>query len=384
MTRSTSESPGSRSAPRQTAQAVLEIRDLKISFRTYLGEVKAVDGLNLSVSRGEIIGLVGESGCGKSVTALAIAGLLPRNADVLSGEILIDGKDLRKMSKADLRRTRLEDLAMVFQDPMTYLNPVLTVGSQITEIMLENPALNDSASITARLDEISKIEAERGKTEELGLERQILMSAGGGKLGKRDAKRLARLRTLAVLRMVRLPYPERIFKMFPHELSGGMRQRAMIAMALVRKPKLILADEITTALDVTVQAQVLALLNQLKDEIDSSIVLITHDLGVVAKVCNRVAVMYAGNIVEVAEVKALFRKPLHPYTVGLLAAIPRADVAKSELTSIPGSVPDLIAPPSGCRYHPRCPHAFAKCSDVKPILTEVEPNHWVACFLFDK
>jgi peptide/nickel transport system ATP-binding protein len=363
---------------------VLELRDLRISFRTYLGEVKAVDGIDLSVSKGEIVGLVGESGCGKSVTALAIAGLLPRNAEILSGEILIDGKDLRKMTKTDLRRVRLEDLAMVFQDPMTYLNPVLTVGSQITEIIREGLAQKNADPIAARLEEIGEIERSRALSEELRQERAILRKAKGGKLARGDAKKLAKLRAIAVLRMVRLPYPERIFKMYPHELSGGMRQRAMIAMALVRKPKLILADEITTALDVTVQAQVLALLNQLKDEIDSSIILITHDLGVVAKVCNRVAVMYAGNIVELADVKALFKKPLHPYTIGLLAAIPRADVAKSQLTSIPGSVPDLISPPSGCRYHTRCPYAFQKCSDVKPVLTEIEPGHWVACFLFDK
>ncbi len=331
----------------------------------------------------KILGLVGESGCGKSVTALAIAGLLPRNAEVLSGEILLDGKDLRKMGKGDLRDVRLQDLAMVFQDPMTYLNPVLTIGSQITEIMLENPDLRNLAISGARLGEISEIERTRGLSDDLRAEKAILQASEGKRLSKKDAKRLASVRTIAVLRTVRLPYPERIVKMHPHELSGGMRQRVMIAMALVRKPKLILADEITTALDVTVQAQVLALLNQLKDEIDASILLITHDLGVVAKVCTRVAVMYAGNIVEVADVKELFRKPLHPYTVGLLSAVPRADIARDNLTSIPGSVPDLISPPTGCRYHPRCPQAFGRCSGEKPLLREVSPGHRVACFLFE-
>jgi len=362
----------------------LELRGLKVSFRTCLGEVKAVDGISLSVSRGEIIGLVGESGCGKSVTALAIAGLLPQNAEVMAGEIVIGGRNLRKMTQQELRLLRLHELAMVFQDPTTYLNPVLTIGSQITEILLEDPQLFSREKRAIRLEEI-EMEEKTSASADLLVERDLLRAlADRRKLSGRDARMLAEVRVLEVLRMVRLPYPERILKMYPHELSGGMKQRAMIAMALVRRPTLILADEITTALDMTVQAQVLALLKELKTEIDSSIILITHDLGVVAKVCDRVAVMYAGNIVELAGVKELFRNPLHPYTMGLLAAIPRADAEKVGLRSIPGSVPDLVNPPSGCRYHPRCPQAFARCSEVKPMLTEARPGHWVACFLFQE
>lgn len=363
---------------------MLEVRNLKVSFHTYLGEVKAVDGIDLKISKGEILGLVGESGCGKSVTALAIAGLLPKNAEVVTGEILVDGQDLRKVGKKDLRLVRLHDLAMVFQDPTTYLNPVLQIGSQITEILLAGPDLKSAGFPHRRLEEIGAIEKAGPLPEELRQEKDLLLKVKGPKLSRREAKRLATIRALSVLRMVRLPYPDRIFKMYPHELSGGMKQRAMIAMALVRKPKLILADEITTALDVTVQAQVLALLNELKDEIDSSIVLITHDLGVVAKVCDRVAVMYAGNIVELADARELFKKGLHPYTTGLLAAIPRADESRRELSPIPGSVPDLVTPPQGCRYHPRCPHAFGRCSVEKPLLTEKEPGHWVACHLYDE
>ncbi len=203
-----------------------------------------------------------------------------------------------------------------------------------------------------------------------------------GRLSKREGKRLARLRAIEYLRFVRLPEPERVFKMYPFELSGGMRQRAMIAMALVRRPKVLLADEVTTALDVTVQAQILKLLKDLRDKIDSSIILITHDLGVVAETCDRVAVMYAGNIVEVADVFEMFQNPLHPYTKGLFAAVPKPDVTSTDLESIKGSVPNLIFPPSGCRFHPRCPFAFEKCPQVKPPLIEARPNHFVACHLY--
>ncbi len=365
-------------------QNVLVVNNLKVTFHTYAGDVKALDGVELFLRRGELLGLVGESGCGKSVTALTIVGLLPPNAEIVSGDVLLDGVNLLNMKKDDLRRTRLKDVAIVFQDPMTYLNPVLTIGSQITEIIASQPELFLKELIRNRLDEIEAAErSTKSLDSKLKAEGERLRSASQTNLlGRDELKRLARLYAISILRSVRLPEPKKVFKMYPFELSGGMRQRAMIAMALVRRPKLFLADEVTTALDVTVQAQVLQLLQQLKKTIDTSVLLITHDLAVVAEVCDRVAVMYAGNVVEVADVEELFKNPLHPYTQGLLASVPRVDVAVDEQKSIQGSVPDLIFPPSGCRFHPRCPKAFEKCPLTKPTLIEVSPGHLVSCFLY--
>ncbi|HZW54681.1 MAG TPA: ABC transporter ATP-binding protein [Nitrososphaerales archaeon] len=376
--------------PRQIATSVpsLEVRGLKVVFNTYAGVVKALDGIDLTVYRREVVGLVGESGCGKSVTALAIAGLLPENAKVLSGEVLLHGEDLLKKDKKQIRQARLTDIALVFQDPMTYLNPVMTIGSQITEIFTGNLKMFEDELVRSRVETLSReIKEDPDKAESLQGERDKLQNAlasePGKKIGKKEGRRLARLRAIEYLRLVRLPEPERVFKMYPFELSGGMRQRAMIAMALVRRPKVLLADEITTALDVTVQAQILKLLKELRDKIDASIILITHDLGVVAETCDRVAVMYAGNIVEVADVFEIFKNPLHPYTKGLFAAVPKPDVsAGEELESIKGSVPNLIFPPTGCRFHPRCPMAFEKCPRVKPPLIEVAAGHKVACLLY--
>jgi peptide/nickel transport system ATP-binding protein len=360
------------------ANDVLRVSGLRVSFNTYAGSVKALDGVELSVRKGEVLGLVGESGCGKSVTALAIAGLLPPNGEVQGGSVLLDGKEVLGMSKEELRISRLEEVAMVFQDPMTFLNPVLSIGSQITEILSAKPEIFTERLVKHRL---KQIEGGQGSAEE----RSHLEGAmAGGHLGKREFDRLAKDYVVSVLKSVRLPEPEKVVKMYPFELSGGMRQRVMIAMALVRRPKLILADEITTALDVTVQAQVLQILRDLKAEIDASVLLITHDLAVIAELCDRVAVMYAGNVVEVADVDELFRNPLHPYTVGLLASVPRVDVPAMAESSIKGSVPDLIDPPSGCRFHPRCPKAFEKCPRVKPQLLEVAPGHMVSCLLYDR
>jgi oligopeptide/dipeptide ABC transporter ATP-binding protein len=362
---------------------VLTITDLKVTFHTYAGDVKALDGVELDVKPGEFLGLVGESGCGKSVTALAIVGLLPPNAEVISGEALLDGVNLLGLGSDERRLMRLKEVAIVFQDPMTYLNPVLTIGSQITEIIGSQPDLFAEALIKNRLEEIS---ANDGTTRELDsrtrAERDKLLNARSDRLGKDELNRLAKNYAISILRSVKLPSPEKVFKLYPFELSGGMRQRAMIAMALVRRPKLLLADEITTALDVTVQAQMLKLLQELKKTIDTSILLITHDLGVVAEVCDRVAVMYAGNVVEVAPVAELFSNPLHPYTRALLATVPRVDVTFNEQKSIKGSVPDLIHPPTGCRFHPRCPKAFDKCPNAKPALIENNPGHLVSCFLY--
>jgi peptide/nickel transport system ATP-binding protein len=358
---------------------ILKVSNLRVSFNTYAGEVKALDGVELSVRKGEVLGLVGESGCGKSVTALAIAGLLPPNALVLDGSVLLDGKEVLGMSKKDLQTARLEDVAMVFQDPMTFLNPVLSIGSQITEILSARPELFIERLARHRLDQMER--KEDGSDEEKTRLKAALVD---GHLGKRNFDRLARSYAISVLESVRLPEPEKVFRMFPFELSGGMRQRAMIAMALVRRPKLILADEITTALDVTVQAQVLQLLRDLKKEIDASVLLITHDLAVIAELCDRVAVMYAGNVVETADVRELFTNPLHPYTVGLLASVPRVDVPEASETTISGSVPDLLNPPTGCRFHPRCPKAFDRCPQVKPQLIEAAPGHFVSCLLYEE
>jgi len=361
---------------------VLSITDLNVTFHTYAGDVKALDGVQLSVRRGELLGLVGESGCGKSVTSLAIVGLLPPNAEVISGNVQLDGVELLGLKKEDLRRARLREVAIVFQDPMTYLNPVLSIGSQITEIIASKPDLFATELVKNRLKEIAATEKLQPLDTKVRAEMEKLRATQPEKLSKEDLKRLARGYAISILKSVKLPDPEKVFSMYPFELSGGMRQRAMIAMALVRRPKLLLADEITTALDVTVQAQILQLLQELKTTIDTSVVLITHDLAVVAEVCDRVAVMYAGNVVEVAAVEELFRNPLHPYTIGLLASVPRVDVTFEEQKSIQGSVPDLIYPPTGCRFHPRCPKAFNKCPAAKPGMIEVGPGHLVSCFLY--
>ena len=354
----------------------LEVKGLKVTFHTYAGIVSALDGVDIKLYRHEVLGLVGESGCGKSVTALAIAGLLPLNAHVESGEILLGGKDLLKKSKGQIRISRLNDIALVFQDPATFLNPVMSIGTQITEVFTGNLKYFKDELVEFGLNSRNTLtDVERG---------DMLRVKNGGKLSKKLGKKLAKLGAIQYLALVKLPDPEKIMKMYPFELSGGMRQRAMIAMALVRRPKVLLADEITTALDVTVQAQILELLKELRDKIDSSIILITHDLGVVAETCDRVAVMYAGNIVEVASVGEIFKNPLHPYTKGLFAAIPKLDSSKDELNSISGSVPNLIFPPSGCRFHPRCPLKFGACPEVKPPLTEVSSGHKVACLLYGR
>jgi peptide/nickel transport system ATP-binding protein len=368
----------------QTDQEVLKITDLKVTFHTYAGEVKALNGVELSVKKSELLGLVGESGCGKSVTSLAIVGLLPQNAEVVSGEVLLNGINLLTMGKEEIRKARLKDVAIVFQDPLTYLNPVLTIGSQITEIIAADPEIFLPRLLEHRLDEIAQAEIKGRIDPKLVSEKERLTAAlKTGKLNPNEIKHLARDYVLSILRSVRLPDPDKVLKAYPFELSGGMRQRAMIAMALLRRPKILLADEMTTALDVTVQAQILQLLKELRNEIDASVILITHDLAVVAEVCDRVAVMYAGNVVEVADVEELYRNPLHPYTRGLLASIPRVDTSIDEQTSIGGSVPNLIYPPSGCRFNPRCPKAFARCPQEKPTLIEVSSGHLVSCFLYE-
>jgi oligopeptide/dipeptide ABC transporter ATP-binding protein len=288
---------------------LLSVQGLQTSFHTRDGVVRAVTGVDFHVDRGEIMGLVGESGCGKSVTSLSIMRLVPSPGRIEAGEIIFDGEDLLKMPLNDMRRLRGDRMSMIFQQPTSSLNPVMNVGRQVGEV--------------------------------LEIHRKMKRSA-------------ARKRSLELLKMVGIPDPERRLKAYPHEMSGGMAQRVMIAMALALEPELLIADEPTTALDVTIQAQILDLMRALRSEIGTAIVLITHDLGVVAEMCDRVAVMYAGEIVEQADVATLFREPRHPYTQGLIGSIPVMGVVRDELVTIPGNVPNLISLPGGCRFSPRC------------------------------
>ncbi|ASA78102.1 ABC transporter ATP-binding protein [Thermococcus sp. 5-4] len=314
---------------------VLEIRDLYINFRTMWGVAKVLNGVSFEINDGEIFGLVGETGCGKSVTALSVLRLLPSNAQI-SGEIIFKGENLLEKSEEEMRKLRGKEISIIFQDPMTSLNPLFKIGDQMVDIITLHEGLS--------------------KEEALEHARNLLKSVG-------------------------LSDPERILNSYPHELSGGMRQRIMIAMALSSNPSLLIADEPTTALDVTIQKQILKLILDLRDRYSFSVLLITHDLGVVAEVCDRVGVMYAGNIVEIAPTEELFENPLHPYTQGLLSVVPDPRT-KKPLKPLRGSVPSLLNPPSGCRFHPRCDYAKDVCSRVKPELIERFPGHFVACHLY--
>ncbi|TQF26947.1 peptide ABC transporter ATP-binding protein [Bradyrhizobium sp. UNPF46] len=318
-----------------SASPLIEIKDLRIRFHGDDGRVThAVDSVDLSVANGATLGLVGESGCGKSVTSLAIMGLLPKQSTEISGAIRFDGFDLLQTPDQTLRDLRGNRLAMIFQEPMTSLNPSLTIGDQIIET--------------------------------------ILRHRGG-------SRKSARERTVELLRRVHIPSPERRIDEYPHKLSGGMRQRVMIAMALACDPRLLIADEPTTALDVTLQAQILELMRELKAASGAAIILITHDLGVVAEVCDEVAVMYAGEIVERAPVDELFSAPQHPYTVGLLGSIPRLDHRTAQLATIEGMVPNMAQPPAGCRFAARCPFVLDACTAAAPPLIEVNPGHLSRC-----
>ncbi len=316
--------------------ALLEVDNLHTYFRVDGGEFRAVEGVSFQVEAGRTLGIVGESGCGKSVTSLSVMGLLAKPAGrVAEGSIRFDGIDLLNLPDAALRDLRGNRLAMIFQEPMTSLNPAFTIGDQIIEGLRRHKQL--------------------GPTE-------------------------ARAQAIAMLRKVRIPAPEQRIDDYPHKLSGGMRQRAMIAMALACGPQLLIADEPTTALDVTVQAQILDLLRDLQRDTGTAILLISHDMGVIAEMADKVAVMYAGRVVEEAPVAALFEAPQHPYTIGLLGSIPRLDSEQERLAAIEGSVPDPMAPPPGCRFAPRCPFAEAECQSVAPPLREIAADHRVACW----
>ncbi|RLE08575.1 ABC transporter ATP-binding protein [Candidatus Aerophobetes bacterium] len=317
---------------------LLRVKDLKTYFFTHEGIVRAVDGVSFEINKGETLGLVGESGCGKSVTALSIMRLVPNPpGKIINGEIYFEGKNLLELDEKEMRRIRGKKISMIFQEPMTSLDPVFTIGHEIMEAIQLHQGL---------------------KKEE------------------------ARQRAIEALRIVGMPDPERRMDEYPHELSGGMRQRAMIAMALSCNPTLLIADEPTTALDVTIQAQILRLIDELKDKFGASVILITHDLGVIAEMCDYVAVMYAGHIVEYTNVDTLFSSPLHPYTKGLNRSIPRLDVESERLEIIKGSVPNLLNVPSGCPFHPRCDFCEERCVKEMPKLMEVEDHHLVRCHLF--
>ncbi|MBS7655713.1 ABC transporter ATP-binding protein [Candidatus Bathyarchaeota archaeon] len=363
-------------------EPLLKIRNLKTYFFTYAGVVKALDGVNIDVYKGETMALVGETGCGKSVTSLSILRLIQPPGKIVEGEIWFKGKDLLKLTDEEMRKIRGKEIAMVFQDPATYINPVLTIGDQIAEVIMLHQDLRKEA-LEMKIEELTE-KLERKPSEKLKNKIEEFKEALKNpiSLSKREIKKAALKKAIEVLRLVKMPSPEKIITQYPHELSGGMRQRAMIAMALSCKPDLLIADEATTALDVTIQAQILKLINEVKKEVETSILIITHDLGVVAETCDRIAVMYAGLIIEEADTLSLFKNPLHPYTKGLLNAIPKLHGSSSRLKIIPGAVPNLINPPSGCRFHPRCEYAMNICKEKEPKLNEIEFNHKVSCHLY--
>jgi oligopeptide transport system ATP-binding protein len=319
------------------SEKLVEIRNLKTHFYTDDGISPAVDGVNLFIKRGETLGVVGESGCGKSVTSLSVMRLIPNPpGKIVDGEILFEGRDLLKLSESEMRKIRGNDISMIFQEPMTSLNPVYTIGDQIAEAITLHQGLNKKEALNKAVE---------------------------------------------MLRLVGIPLPDKRVKEYPHQLSGGMRQRVMIAMALSCNPKLLIADEPTTALDVTIQAQILELMKKLKKDLGMAIMLITHDLGVVAEMAERVVVMYAGKVIEEGDVVSIFKHPLHPYTEGLLQSIPRMDSNREKLHVIDGVVPNPLNLPTGCHFNPRCPYAIDKCRESQPALEQVAPGRYVACFL---
>ena len=332
------------------SNVILNVENLETNFFTEEGVVHAVDGVSFKIYEGEVLGLVGETGCGKSVTALSILQLLQSSGKILNGIVEFEGEDLLKKSISEINLYRGDKITMIFQDPLNSLNPVFTIEKQISEVYILH------------------------KRKELLIE----ASSRGGE----SIYSVARGWSEQLLRDLNIPSPENVIDRYPHELSGGMRQRIQIAMGIAGSPRLLIADEPTTALDVTVQNQILKLMKDLKKKYNTSILFITHDLAIISKMCDRVAVMYSGSIVEYGETETLFTKPYHPYTKGLLSAIP-IEGEERDLTIIPGMVPNLIYPPSGCRFHPRCVNRFQPCDSLRPKNIEVEPNYYVACHLYD-
>ncbi len=319
---------------------ILVVKNLQTHFPTDNGLIKAVNNASFQINKGEILGLVGESGCGKSVTALSIMGLVPHPPGrIVGGQIIFDQENLLEKNRKKMQEVRGNDISMIFQEPLTALNPVFTVGFQIKENILRHQGMSDN-----------------------------------------EAKNLS----IYMLGKTGIPSPETRFNSYPHQLSGGMRQRAMIAMALSNNPKLLIADEPTTALDVTIQAQILDLIIKLSDDLGSAVLMITHDLGVIAETANRVAVMYAGKIVEYSSVKKIFKNPFHPYTLGLLNSIPKLVKQEKRLRIIRGSVPDLASVPNGCSFHPRCEFATSQCEETEPSIEKISEDHFVSCWHFER
>lgn len=319
---------------------LLEVKNLRTSFKTHIGDVQSVRGVSFHLDKGEALGVVGESGCGKSVTMMTIMRLLGENAKIEAENITFDGKDLTKPTEKLMQTIRGNDMSMIFQDPMTSLNPLFTVGDQLTEHLIKH---------------------------------------------KKISKKEAKVQAIKMLEMVGIPSPEKRLKQYPHEFSGGMRQRVMIAMSLICEPKLIIADEPTTALDVTIQAQILDLMKDLKSKLDTSIILITHDLGVVADLCSRINVMYGGIIVEEGTTEDIFYRGRHPYTWGLLRSVPNPkSELKEKLIPIDGQPPDLLKPPVGCPFTARCDYAMKICKEKQPPLFEISEGHRAACWLCHK
>ncbi len=373
---------------------VLRINDLRLNFYTYEGTVEALDGVNLNLKKGETLGIVGETGCGKSVTGLSVLVIVPPPGRIEGGKVFFNEKgksiDLLSQNEATLRAIRGEAISMIFQDPRSSLNPVYTAGDQIAEVLLHH---RRKELIQRALEQIDKQIKSKKASFLTKYYRKILrrMLKNPKKISLRILSRIpiirrykqilnkeAKKEAINMLRVMRIPDPERVVDMYPHELSGGMAQRVVIAMALACNPGILIADEPTTNLDVTVQLQILNLMKELKEKFSSSVAYVTHDMGVIAEMCDRVAVMYAGNVVELAEVKEMFKKPLHPYTQALLESIPRPGIP---FKSIEGTVPSLIEPPKGCRFHNRCSYAMDVCTKVKPKMVEVKKDHFVQCFL---
>lgn len=377
-------------------QDLLDLHNLIVNFYTYEGKVEALDGVNLKVKEVETLGLVGETGCGKSVTSLSVLLLVPPPGKIQEGSALFRTKngvvDLMKQDEATLRKIRGRDITMIFQDPRSALNPVYTVENQLAEVFTHHRI---KFFCQRALEEIERdLQKKSFKTFFYKLEKSIyqkmLKNPKAFSLRiiskipivnryQRRMKKEIRKEIVRILKEMKVPDAERVVDMYPHELSGGMAQRAVIAMALGCSPDLLIADEPTTNLDVTVQAQILQLMKELTGKFESSILYITHDLGVIAEVCDRVAVMYAGNIVELADVMEIYKKPLHPYTQALLESIPQPG---KEFVSIEGEVPALINPPTGCRFNPRCPKAMEICLQHKPTFTETKEGHFVMCHLY--
>lgn len=422
---------------------LLEIENLYTNFYTYQGVVKALDGISFHIDKGEVFGLVGETGCGKSVTANCILRLIPsppgkiergRILFGMSSEIMTkkrglseklkslesDGKkdgeeyknvrtdlikvireyDLLSRSDSYMRKIRGKYISMIFQEPMSALNPVFTAGDQISEILVLHERKDLAKTVIDSIDERLKASNSKGSMEKAtmrffrrfyvrmqkepdALSLRLMSRIPLLRRYERFMKKEAMKRAESMLELVRIPDPANVVRSFPYELSGGMQQRVMIAMALACKPQLLIADEPTTALDVTIQAQILKIMKDLQQETGTSVLLITHNLGIIAETCDRVGVMYAGVMAEIGSVHSIFKEPLHPYTQGLMNSLPRLlATGASRLETIPGSVPNLIRPPPGCRFHPRCPYAMTVCKEKKPPMIEVKPGHFTSCYLY--